>query len=93
MKYNPETTKIMYVCLSSECNKHKMSEIGKFCDDTIVCEDDIASNEKRFNGDRLVYLDVGRLYVSPNNTNFAVNYIIEFLCYCSHKNGIFQIRI
>ena len=29
----------MYVCLSSECNKHKMSEIGEFCEDDIAFMD------------------------------------------------------
>ena len=78
MKYNPETTKIMYICLSSECNKHKMSEIGEFCDDTIVCEDDTVFtdclfNKKRFNDDMLIFPDNGRPYVSPKYIKFVIN--------------------
>ena len=41
VKYNQETNKIVYVCLSSECNKYKMTEIGEY-NEIVFCEDDIA---------------------------------------------------
>ena len=58
MKYNQETNKIVYVCLSSECNKHKMTEIGEYTD-IVFCEGDIAFtdrwfNKERFNNDMLI---------------------------------------
>ena len=46
----------MYVCLSSECNEHKMSEIGEFCEGTIVCEDDIAFMHCFFDKNGIVML-------------------------------------
>ena len=45
MKYNQETNKIVYVCLSSECNKHKMTEIGEYTD-IVFCEGDIAFTDR-----------------------------------------------
>ena len=42
MKYNPETNTILYVCLSSEYRKSKMTEIREYNEDNIVCEDYIA---------------------------------------------------
>ena len=62
-----------------------MSEIGEFCDDTVVCEDDTAFTDclfdkKRFNDEMLVYPDNGRPYVSSKYIKFVINYINRFFC-------------
>ena len=74
----------MCVCLSSECNTHKMTEIGEY-DEVLFCEDDITFtdclfNKKHFNNDMLIYPDVGRPYVSPKYIKFVINYINRFFC-------------
>ena len=81
-KYNPVTNKIMYICLSSECNKDKMTEIREY-NEGLFCEDDIAFadylfNKKHCNSDVLIYSVVGRPYLSPKYIKFVKNYINRF---------------